>query len=118
MPNDVPFGSPRGPRARAPHGQRFPPFRDVVATWRFFTDPKASLWVKLLFVLAVAYVVSPIDLIPDFVPVLGWLDDLGVIALAAGLLLRVIAPYRDLPPVTNAPPADPTPIDTQGETIE
>lgn len=37
----------------------------------------------LIILLAVIYVVSPIDFIPDFIPVLGWLDDLVVIVMAA-----------------------------------
>lgn len=66
----------------------------VVATWRFFKDGEASLFVKILFVLALAYVIWPVDAIPDVIPVLGWLDDLGVIAIASAFLWRAIEPYR------------------------
>ena len=41
-------------------------------------------WKKIIIVLlALIYVISPLDLIPDVIPVIGWLDDLGVLAWAA-----------------------------------
>lgn len=49
----------------------------------FYTlrDPDIPLWVKLLIVGALGYFVSPIDVIPDFAPVAGFLDDLGVLLM-------------------------------------
>jgi uncharacterized membrane protein YkvA (DUF1232 family) len=66
----------------------------TVAAWRFFKDRKASLFVKILFLLALAYVVMPVDAVPDVLPVVGWLDDLGVVAIASAFLWRAIEPYR------------------------
>ena len=43
---------------------------------------------------AIIYVVSPIDAIPDFIPMAGWLDDIGVIALAMNKLNAVIEDYK------------------------
>ena len=65
------------------------------ATWRFFRDPRGSLFVKLLFLASVAYIVFPADVIPDLIPVLGWLDDLGVAAMASAFLWSAVSPYLD-----------------------
>ncbi len=69
-------------------------FDRLFATFRFFMDPRGSLSVKLLFLGAMAYLFWPVDLIPDLIPVLGWLDDLGVVGVASAFLLSSIQPYR------------------------
>jgi uncharacterized membrane protein YkvA (DUF1232 family) len=61
--------------------------RDVFALYLGLRDPRVPWAAKALAGLVVAYAVSPIDLIPDFVPVLGYLDD--VILLPLGILLVV-----------------------------
>jgi uncharacterized membrane protein YkvA (DUF1232 family) len=61
--------------------------RDVVAIWIAARDPRVAWYAKLLAAAVAAYALSPIDLIPDFVPVLGYLDD--VIIVPAGILLTV-----------------------------
>jgi uncharacterized membrane protein YkvA (DUF1232 family) len=61
--------------------------RDVVAVWYAARDPDTPPAVRLLALMVAAYALSPIDLIPDFVPVLGYLDD--VILLPLGILLVV-----------------------------
>lgn len=55
-------------------------------------EPNANEKTKLLLVMAayVFYIVSPIDLVPDVIPVIGWLDDLGVL----GLLIRTCLSFR------------------------
>jgi uncharacterized membrane protein YkvA (DUF1232 family) len=55
-------------------------------------DPRVPWYAKLLAVSIVAYALSPIDLIPDFIPVLGYLDDLILVPLGIYLLLKVIPP--------------------------
>ncbi len=50
---------------------------------------------KLLLIGAVVYVLFPVDLLPDVVPFLGWLDDLGVIGLTAALLAGKLSPYLE-----------------------
>jgi uncharacterized membrane protein YkvA (DUF1232 family) len=76
----------------------------IPALWRYMRDREASIFGKLLALFAVAYVIMPLDLIPDVAPVIGWLDDLGVVALVGAWLTRRIAEYRgprDLPPAPS-----------------
>lgn len=53
-------------------------------------DPRTPWYAKLLVAGIVAYAVSPIDLIPDFVPVLGYLDDLILIPLGIALAIKLV----------------------------
>jgi uncharacterized membrane protein YkvA (DUF1232 family) len=57
---------------------------------RYLKDPSVALWRKLSGVVAVAYVVMPFDLVVDLIPIVGWLDDLGVMAGIAWFLVRDI----------------------------
>lgn len=61
--------------------------------WRLFLDRRVGMMIKLIPVLAVVYVLSPLDLLPDIIPVVGWMDDLIV---AGGLLLLffILAPRQ------------------------
>jgi uncharacterized membrane protein YkvA (DUF1232 family) len=53
------------------------------AVRNFLKDPGVARWRKALLVGAVLYAVWPLDAIPDSIPVIGWLDDLGLLSLAA-----------------------------------
>jgi uncharacterized membrane protein YkvA (DUF1232 family) len=55
-----------------------------------FRDPRVPLAVRIAMPLLVLYLVLPIDLIPDIIPVIGQIDDLILIVLVAGLLLRAV----------------------------
>jgi uncharacterized membrane protein YkvA (DUF1232 family) len=55
-------------------------------------DPRVPWYAKVLAVCIVAYALSPIDLIPDFVPVVGYLDDLILVPLGIYQLLKMIPP--------------------------
>lgn len=56
-------------------------------------DPRVKWYVKLLLSITIAYALSPIDLIPDFIPVLGYLDDLILVPLGIALVIRLIPPF-------------------------
>lgn len=53
-------------------------------------DPRTPWLVRLLALFIAAYALSPIDLIPDFIPVLGYLDDLIIVPLGLVLVLRLV----------------------------
>ncbi len=55
-------------------------------------DPRTPLHVRLLALLVAAYALSPIDLIPDFIPVIGYLDDLVLIPLGVALVVKLTPP--------------------------
>lgn len=61
--------------------------RDVVALWLAARDPRVPWYAKAVAGMVAAYALSPIDLIPDFIPILGYLDDLLIVPL--GILLAV-----------------------------
>jgi len=61
--------------------------RDVLALWIAARDPRTPISAKIAAGAIAAYALSPIDLIPDFIPVLGYLDDLLIVP--AGILLTV-----------------------------
>jgi len=63
--------------------------RDVLAIYIAVRDPRIPLGVKLLALATVAYVFSPIDLIPDFIPIIGYLDDLVLVPMAIWVILRL-----------------------------
>lgn len=66
--------------------------QDGLALFLAVRDPRVPWWVKAFALLAAAYVLSPIDLIPDFIPVLGFLDELILLPLVVGLIVRGIDP--------------------------
>jgi uncharacterized membrane protein YkvA (DUF1232 family) len=63
---------------------------DTYALYLAYRDPRTPWYARLFVASVVAYALSPIDLIPDFVPVLGYLDDLILVPLGLALALRLI----------------------------
>ena len=61
---------------------RFPLTVELVAAAIAFADPTTPLWAKSILAAAIAYVLCPFDAIPDFIPILGWTDDVGVLGAA------------------------------------
>ena len=66
--------------------------RDVVALWLAARDTRTPAVAKVVAGVTAAYALSPIDLIPDFIPVLGYLDDLLIVPAGIWLALRLIPP--------------------------
>ncbi|WP_428628663.1 YkvA family protein [Sphingopyxis sp.] len=60
------------------------------AAWLAARDPRVPMLARILAIAVAAYALSPIDLIPDFIPVLGWLDDLIIVPLGLLLVRRLI----------------------------
>jgi len=63
-----------------------------LALWIAARDPRVPWYAKALAGAVAAYALSPIDLIPDFIPVLGYLDDLLIIPAGIWLVVRLIPP--------------------------
>ena len=66
--------------------------RDVVALRLAARDPRVPWYAKALAAAVAAYALSPIDLIPDFIPVIGYLDDLVIVPIGIWLAVRMIPP--------------------------
>ena len=83
--------------------------RDVHALYLASRDPRVPWYAKAMAVLVAGYALSPIDLIPDFIPVLGYLDDVILVPLGILLVIRLIPPaimaeHRDLAAVAHERP--------------
>lgn len=63
---------------------------EVVALYLAAKHPRTPWYAKVLAALIVGYALSPIDLIPDFIPVLGYLDDLIIVPAGIALLIKLI----------------------------
>ncbi len=66
--------------------------RESIALYFAFRDKRTPWYAKILAALVLAYAFSPIDLIPDFIPVLGYLDDLIIVPAGIALTLKLIPP--------------------------
>jgi uncharacterized membrane protein YkvA (DUF1232 family) len=64
--------------------------RETWALYFAYRDPRCPWYARVLAALVVAYAFSPIDLIPDFIPVLGYLDDLLIVPLGVYLVCKMI----------------------------
>jgi uncharacterized membrane protein YkvA (DUF1232 family) len=66
--------------------------RDVHALYLASRDPRVPWYAKAMAAAVAGYVLSPIDLIPDFIPVLGFLDEVILLPLVLALVIRLIPP--------------------------
>jgi uncharacterized membrane protein YkvA (DUF1232 family) len=71
-----------------------PPVKEPYALYLMIRDPRTELRTKIfssaIIVLMLAYTFSPIDIIPDYIPVLGWLDDLLLIPIGFNLIEKFL----------------------------
>lgn len=60
------------------------------STAAYLQDPEVRLWRKLVGAVGVLYAVWPLDVIPDVIPLVGWLDDVGVLSVVTWFVVREI----------------------------
>lgn len=64
--------------------------REIVVMWYACRNPETPVLPKVLAALLALYVLSPIDLVPDWLALLGWVDDVSLLALGIPLLLSLV----------------------------
>jgi len=66
--------------------------KEIMAIYYAYQHPGVTRWPKIIIAFTLGYALSPIDLIPDFIPVLGYLDDLIIIPALISLSIKLIPP--------------------------
>jgi len=69
--------------------------KDILALVKYMRDPLVSWHRKAIVVAGLVYFITPIDTIPDIIPLIGYLDDLGVITAVLKFLGHELVPYYD-----------------------
>jgi uncharacterized membrane protein YkvA (DUF1232 family) len=64
--------------------------RETYTLYLVYKDSRVSWWKRLFLGVVIGYAVSPIDLIPDFIPVIGYLDDLILVPIGISVALKII----------------------------
>ena len=67
--------------------------KDILVVWLIAKDKRTPFFVKFLAFVIAAYALSPIDLIPDFIPVLGYLDDIIIVPLGLLMVIKLTPQY-------------------------
>lgn len=66
---------------------------EVIALYIAFNDKRTPLLPKIIIAITISYALSPIDLIPDFIPILGYIDDLIILPFLIYISIKVIPGY-------------------------
>ncbi|GAB4576498.1 MAG: YkvA family protein [Roseibium sp.] len=64
--------------------------RDAIALYLAVRDPRTPWYAKAIAAVVVAYALSPIDLVPDFIPILGYLDDILIVPAGLWIAIRLV----------------------------
>jgi uncharacterized membrane protein YkvA (DUF1232 family) len=64
--------------------------KEVVTLWKAFWHPETPFHLKAAMLFVAFYLVNPIDLIPDFIPFLGWVDDLILVPLMVSWIVKLL----------------------------
>lgn len=81
-------GQPPERKALAARAVHLPWRAKAKLAWRLFRDPAIPLWLRAVVPALVLYLALPLDIIPDFIPIIGYLDDVLLLAVVAGVFLR------------------------------
>ena len=66
--------------------------REAAMVWLLLRNPKAPLAAKVVAVAAALYLFSPLDIVTDFIPILGWIDDAIIVSALLSLAYRLLPP--------------------------
>ena len=92
--------------------------RQLVALWRAFWHPLTPFYLKAMMVGVVVYLIIPVDLLPDFIAVLGWVDDVLLVTFAVNWIVkRVPAEVFSDPASAHAYSREDFDEDAKGTTI-
>ena len=61
----------------------------IQAMWKAFNSPSTPAYIKAIIIGGLIYIVSPLDIVPDFIPIAGLLDDVGVVGMVFSQLVRL-----------------------------
>jgi uncharacterized membrane protein YkvA (DUF1232 family) len=89
----------------------------VHAVWIGARDRDVTLLVRLFGLLVAAYALSPIDLIPDFIPIIGLLDDVILVPLGIWLFVKMIPPALHARHLAQAAQAGRRPVSRSGAAL-
>lgn len=70
-------------------------WKKVTALWELVRDPDAAWGAKAMAIGALLYLISPVDAVPDLIPVVGLLDDVGIISSAVAALAVALSKYDE-----------------------